>query len=201
MVKSAKEIQAELQAYLAGKTEKDLNVSDNRLLASNNRSQEWYEKTAKRNKENAENLEIRLKISEKTKGRKINPESAKKAVETRKKNGNTQAWNKGISSSLETRKKLSAVNLGKTISEEVKTKISHAQLNLTDEQKLKKALGNKGKNRRPLITPKGVFPSQEDAAIFYNVSTQTIRSRRDKFPKEYYFISREEYIMLTGKDI
>jgi len=201
MVKSAKEIQAELQAYLAGKTEKDLNVSDNRLLASNNRSQEWYEKTAKRNKENADNLEIRKKISEKTKGRKINPESAKKAVETRKKNGNTQAWNKGISSSLETRKKLSAVNLGKTISEEVKTKISHAQLNLTDEQKLKKALGNKGKNRRPLITPKGVFPSQEDAAIFYNVSTQTIRSRRDKFPKEYYFISREEYIMLTGKDI
>jgi len=54
---------------------------------------------------------------------------------------------------------------------------------------------------KPLVTPNGIFPSRKDAAAFYQVQTPVMNDRMKRYPNEYYYISHEEYIMLTGKDI
>ena len=58
----------------------------------------------------------------------------------------------------------------------------------------------KALRRKPIVTPDGIFIDQEKAALFYNRTEALIAHRRKKYPKEYYYITREEYIMLTGKD-
>ena len=65
---------------------------------------------------------------------------------------------------------------------------------------------------RPIVTPMGVFASKKIAAEFYINNQQTTRKtivscvawfdyQIKHFQSEFYFISREEYIILTGKDI
>lgn len=52
-----------------------------------------------------------------------------------------------------------------------------------------------------LVCPKGIFLKQPEAATAMNISVATIQRRIKKYPKEYYYISKEEYIMLTGKEL
>lgn len=59
----------------------------------------------------------------------------------------------------------------------------------------------KALRRKPMVTPDGIFEDQEKVAIFYGLTEATIAYRRRKYPKEYYYISKQEYTKLTGKDI
>tara|TARA_R110000868_G_scaffold15887_1_gene72003 strand:- start:8 stop:475 length:468 start_codon:yes stop_codon:yes gene_type:complete len=66
---------------------------------------------------------------------------------------------------------------------------------------------------KPIVTPFGVFNSLDSATeyVYNNKLLPTrhtipsiknyIRSKTKLQPKEYYYISKEEYIMLTGKEI
>lgn len=65
------------------------------------------------------------------------------------------------------------------------------------------------RRRKSVVTPDGIFPYAKDAFVFYaekrNITIHTaegwLKRMRDTYPKEYYTISQEEYMMLTGKDI
>lgn len=54
---------------------------------------------------------------------------------------------------------------------------------------------------KPMVTPDGIFNSRKMAAEFYKVKTPVMNSRMKRYPDQYYYISQEEYIMLTGKEI
>jgi len=54
---------------------------------------------------------------------------------------------------------------------------------------------------KPMITPDGIFASRKEAAEFYQVKTPAMNFKIKKYPDQYYYITQEEYIMLTGKDI
>lgn len=183
-----------LEAYLAGLTEKKARISDNRLIATNNRSEEWHSKTAERNRKNATNDEIRKKIGDAHRGKKVSQETSQKRIKTLKENGNNHAWNKGIPWSEEVKEKLSKANTGKKIKEETKIKLQTSS-----------ALC------KPFVTPLGIFWTKSKAAEYYLENKLTANTTKGstnvwlsrqlvKFPKEFYYISKEEYIMLTGKD-
>jgi hypothetical protein len=72
---------------------------------------------------------------------------------------------------------------------------------------------NANKNKRiailkykPIVTPFGVFKSKKDSVSFYNEKNNvtngndSISYKIKKYPEQYYYITQEEYIMLTGKD-
>ena len=100
---------------------------------------------------------------------------------TRKRNGTTSSWNKGISPSESTRKKLSEANVGKSIPDDVR-----------------KRIGKNHPNRKPVMTPYGRFESRSDAARYvYNngLTNNTLPSfmqkvlkllRDEKHPEWYY---------------
>jgi hypothetical protein len=54
---------------------------------------------------------------------------------------------------------------------------------------------------KSVITPSGIFKTVYDAATFHKVTTNTIRNRINIRKNEYRYISKEEYILLTGKEI
>jgi hypothetical protein len=63
-------------------------------------------------------------------------------------------------------------------------------------------IANRSANQKGyLICPAGIFLRQPEAANALNVAVSTIQRRIKTLPKEYYYISKEEYIMLTGKDL
>ena len=54
--------------------------------------------------------------------------------------------------------------------------------------------------RKPIVTPIGVFKSRKEAAIACNVDGPRISLYIKTKSLEYYYITHEEYIMLTGVD-
>lgn len=62
-------------------------------------------------------------------------------------------------------------------------------------------------NSKPFKTPIGVFPSLTNASLEYNKIKNNKNGRKwlysmmKRYPEEYYYIPKEEYIMLTGKEI
>lgn len=104
------------------------------------------------------------KMSKSLKGRVIKPESIKKMVETRKKNGYVMSeetrrkigeGHKGKKISIEVKEKLRQVNLGKKLSEETIDKIRKASANRTllEETKQKISESKKG-NKNPMFGKK-----------------------------------------------
>lgn len=54
---------------------------------------------------------------------------------------------------------------------------------------------------KPVIIKGNIFDSRKSAIEFYKVNSTTISNWLKNNPNECYYISKEEYIMLTGKDI
>lgn len=52
-----------------------------------------------------------------------------------------------------------------------------------------------------IVTPAGIHLRQPESATANNISVRTLQQRIKSNPKEYYYISQEKYIMLTGKEI
>lgn len=95
-------------------------------------------------------------------------------------------------------------------SEESKLKIAQANLGLVKSPEIRKKLSEKKKgnnNRaRPIVTPLGIFPSRKHAAEAYLASGKAnamkwIERWLKELPEQFYYISKEEYILLTGRDI
>lgn len=82
--------------------------------------------------------------------------------------------------------------------EEKKAIIDKRTNNGTWKENVKKGGRKKAK---PMMCDGMPFPGVTDAAKHFDVDPGTIGYRRTKFPDRYYYISQEEYIMLTGKDI
>lgn len=70
------------------------------------------------------------------------------------------------------------------------------------DPKFLEILNKNGKKKsKPLVTPDGVFSSRREAAKHYNHVDSWVGSQIQKNPLEWYYISKEEYILLTGKEI
>ena len=118
--------------------------------------------------------------------------------------------------------------VGKSISktystEEGRKKQSAKQHPQTEDAKEKIRLANLGKQRKgeswiqgmaekqkgntarckPIVTPIGIFKSLGEAVEPTGISIGRLRKYTRTLPwsKEYYHISKEEYIMLTGKEL
>jgi hypothetical protein len=94
--------------------------------------------------------------------------------------------------------------------EDAKKKIADANTGLVKGPEIRAKLSVKkiGNNHRarPIVTPLGIFPSRKDAAEAYLASGKAnalrwIEKWLKTDPNDFYYISKEEYIMLTGKDI
>lgn len=152
MSKANDDARKKLDEILKGlMTDKNMAKSDKRILATNNRSDEWYKKTVERNRKNSSNKEIISKITNKNKGKR------------------------------------------------------YTFLNDKSIEKLAKA------GWQPIITPAGIFPCKKQADEYYfnnkltpcntlgSVAGWTNRAIKQR-PTEFYYITREEYVKLTGKD-
>ncbi len=94
--------------------------------------------------------------------------------------------------------------------EAAKKKIADANIGLIKSPEIRKKLSEKkiGNNNRarPIVTPLGIFPSKKHATEAYLTSGKTNAMKWiDKWLKtdkeNFYYITKEEYILLTGKDI
>ena len=194
-----------LEAYLAGLTGKKASVSDNRLIATNNRSDEWHKKTAERNRRNATNVEINKKIGDAHRGKKVSKESIEKRINTWRKNGNKAFGGKGSTG-------YPAWNKGKELSEEHKKNLSDSNKGKKKKDSIKSRLQITGAKCKAVSIPEGIFWSRTLAAkyIFNNnltnlktwqsVGVWLSRKLNNHSDTDYKFISQEEYIMLTGED-
>ena len=159
-------------------------------------SEETRAKISEANKGRTVNEDTRAKISEANKGRKIkrSKESCIKLSNSQKQsyiNGRIPAM-KGKVQSQETRAKISEANKGRILNEETRAKIS--------ESKKGKSYGG---NLKPIKTPYGIFNSRLEAGNkIKEFGITNAHKKIDQFvkndPKNYYYISREEYIRLTG---
>lgn len=169
-----------LEAYMAGLTEKKLKVSDNRLIGIELRSNDPKWKKANQQRR-IDDPDYDKKVAQKISETYSTPEG--RAIQSIK---------------------------SKPHSEEAKLKIAQANLGLVKSPEIRKKLSEKKKgnnNRaRPIVTPLGIFPSRKHAIEIYLASGRTnalkwiekwLKIDKDNF----YYITKEEYIMLTGKDI
>lgn len=86
--------------------------------------------------------------------------------------------------------------------EETKARISKSKLGTPAPNKgVPMKEESKQKMSKIIVTPDGIFLSRTKAAEYYGVCGPVISHRLNKYPKEYYYISREEYTLLTGKDV
>jgi len=206
MATNYEQARQELDAILAGlMTEKNMKQND-KLIISNNaaaklRSQdpiwlekqrqrnlevtsrpEWREKTASRNRELAKNKEWIKWRAEQMKAYANSEEGKAQRSEQQKKNweNNYESMAKALKDRYEDGK------LSKKISESLKNSAA--------------CKANGKRNKKPMMTPDGPFPSRVEAAAFYKKDKSVMNGRMKKYPDQYYYITQEEYIMLTGKD-
>jgi hypothetical protein len=187
-----------LEAYIAGLSQKKLTVSDNVIIAFDNRSKNpnWHK-------------------------------NQRDADEKRKEFGNSDEW-KEYTRQLNQREEWRANNLKYIQS---RNAIEHSKLIKQGKEKqgkekrievAKKIAANRGENwltslkkskslsGTPIITPEGPFLKFTDGVKFYMPIWNLKRGGADYRLRKllddsnelnYYRISLEEYIMLTGKDI
>jgi len=153
-----------------------------------------------------EEREMRSKALKGKKKPPLSKEHIKKISEAKK---GTVPWNKGKSMGEEFSKKMSEAGKGRipwnkgitgyTSSKKGKKYPgSHSEEARLKKRGVKKDPAIFEHLRKPMITPMGIFPSKKDADICHGGDNGY---RMKTKPKEYYYISQEEYIILTGKDI
>lgn len=156
--------------------------------------------------------EIKKKISDGLKGRDVywNDKISQSLKGKNKSKSHIENLRKSSlerpAASLETRKKISESNTGKKRTKETCEKIRSLRLgkNWTDETK--SALSQKKRqNCKGFVTPEGIFECRAEAVKQYNAKHNNKGGadyygyRKTKYPEQYYYISREEYLKLTKK--
>jgi hypothetical protein len=207
-----------LEAYMAGLNEKKLKVSDNQLIAARQRSldPEWYKANSKRLED--PNYVIRQSQVQKTRIANLSEEERIEISIRAKKNWQNEEYvnrmrafystpeykeyitkrNKEIANRPEIKQKISKLNKDKRLDPAHIKKHQEAVNKRTQNPEWRKKQTERSK---PMVTPDGIFKSRKDAAEFYQVKTPVMNSRMNRYPDQYYYISQEEYFMLTGKDI
>jgi len=179
MSKANDDARKELDEILKGlMTDKKMKSSDKLLIA-----------TTISNRKKAQNIEFRKKVSNTKKGIKSGPFTE----EHRSNISKAQLKNGGNGPSNHT--------------EESKIKISESLSGrkYTKDHRAKISAGQKGgKGRQPLLTPHGVYKSRIEAiknltGVILNVARLIDKSTKIK-NSGWKYITKEEYIMLTGKD-
>jgi hypothetical protein len=148
-----------------------------------------------KNKSEEEILEYRKKLSDSLKGKIHSKESYQSAAEK----------NRGIKRTEEQRKKLSDAHKGYVHTKESNEKRSASLKGkiVKDETKLKLSK----LQSKCIMTPYGPFASIKDIMVYEHDAFGKAKNydRFTKFLKTensgYYYITKEEYILLTGKDI
>jgi hypothetical protein len=172
-----------LNAYMEGLNEKKLAVSDNNLLQLDNmiKTREvngWAEKNAAVDRSKSQ--EERNIISN-------------TAVRVRKKAGWKETWLKTIE------QRNNDIEYQKNYKKGIDKRTADPDWQKKNAEKAKKAF-------KSMITPDGIFPSVKSCIEFYNkkrnskYSESWLMTQRKKFPTEFYLISQEEYILITGID-
>jgi hypothetical protein len=177
-----------LQDYLAGLTDKKLQISDNRLIAAQQtvRTREangWKSKNEKR----YEDPDYAKRVSKSVSETYQTPEGRQKQSA------------KQHPQSDQTRQKIRQANLGKN------RKGEDWIPSMAEKKK-----GNNFRSR-PVVTPCGIFSSKKKAAEFYVENKLNTRKtvvscvfwidiELKKANSGFYFITKEEYTRLTGKD-
>jgi hypothetical protein len=81
-------------------------------------------------------------------------------------------------------------------------KFSQACKNSVTPERIEKFKASTLKHKKPVTTPLGVFRCVSDAAQAHGVNNGCLRARIKKNdPNNYRYISIEEYIILTGKEL
>jgi hypothetical protein len=62
------------------------------------------------------------------------------------------------------------------------------------------SLNMKEARRKPCVTPLGIFSSLEEAGLSHNRHRNWVRDKIKNKTQGFYYITKEEYILLTGKD-
>jgi len=159
---------------------------------------DWYEKTVKKNRAIANDPERVRKISESKKRiKEQNPELWQKLCnDASKRNSQKVTTPYGIFPSLKEASNALGI-AGNTIRRYVNMGVEGYSM----ETKNRKTTG------KPIITPIGIFVSKSQAGLAYcefhgnRNGDKFVSNKLKDQPKEYYYISKEEYIMLTGKDL
>jgi hypothetical protein len=194
-----------LDAYLAGLTEKKVRVSDNYIIAANNRTVDHYigsmtdpdvrKAIEEKRKEGMERAKQEGKFSTGLKNRyKKDSERKKTSLIMKKVHENLTEEEKNRRNEA-SRKKWADPKVKKQASE------SHKRQWADPEKRKRLGATMKAIRQTPIMTPDGPFPDTTSAGEHYGLTSATILYRRKKYPKEYYYITKEEYIMLTGKEL
>lgn len=171
MTKKTKEELA-LEAYLAGLTEKKAQVSDKYIVNHNNAMKELAVKRKT-------DTEWQLDQSKRIKAERADAEKKEQWQKALK-----DGWNKP--------------GVRENKSQSVREVLSRpGQLKAHQERARK----NGRKSMRPCVSPEGVFESNRAWAEHTAYSRDLFGYRCRKMPTEYYYITQEEYTMLTGKEI
>ena len=201
-----------LEAYLAGLTDKKARCSDNRFIAVNSWTKEQLEKRANANRNKVNDPDWIKAHKEGGAKRRADPkwqENVKKALQDRAKDPDWLEKNKRV---LQDRAK--DPDWIKKHAEGMKKKFDNPEyVKKHADAQAKKALNPEFKKKfksiayKPLITPYGVFASITLAGAAEEELTgkrfnPNLFTKRLKDPDSgYKRISKEEYIMLTGKEL
>jgi hypothetical protein len=189
----------------------DLDEDGNPVKQPRKIKSDGYVNRNRANRLKAQNPEYRANLSKGLKGVKKHSEfgakvsassKGKPKSEEAKANMKIAAKNKPPVKE-ETRLKLSIAHKGKPkFNDEQKRKMSESKLGKTRSEETRIKIKESKKCKiKPLMTLDGPMRSRRDAATFYNVDITTIGTWLHKKSEQFYYISQEEYIMLTGKDI
>lgn len=169
-----------LDAYMAGLNEKKLKISDNQILSIQLREANgWKEKNERRRKEDPDyDKRVGNKISQAYSTPEMKQVQASKARPHREE-------------TKEHIRQIQLVRPPRTV--ETRKKMS------------KKKIGNNNR-AKPIVTPIGIFVSKTFASEVYLANGKMnamkwIEKWIKEDPLNFYYITKEEYIMLTGKDI
>jgi hypothetical protein len=188
----------------------DLDEEGNLIEKPRTIKSDGYVNRNRANRLKANNPEYKSNLSKALKGKKKHSEHGAKVSasskgkpksEEAKANMKIAARNKPPVKK-ETGEKIKLALTGRKHTKESKIKMSKLKLGVPrSEETTNKIRENAKRNIKPLITPDGPMRSRRDAATYYNVDITTIGTWLHKKSDQYYYISQEEYILLTGKEI
>jgi hypothetical protein len=155
-------------------------------------SDETRAKMSEAQKGKVVSAETRAKLSAASKGRNL---GKKASAETRAK---MSAASKGKKHSAETRAKIGATSKGRKPSAETRAKMSAATKGRPKSAETRAKMKESNARATPIVTPNGVFASislaiaQAKSDGLPNAHRK-IRKWVKEFPKDYYYITKEEY--------
>ena len=191
-----------LESYMASITEKKLAVSDNRLLGNAKRrnNPNWRKNQTQALLNAKETEHYKNSFDKAMHDRKQNPEYKKQAQEAVKRRDSNPG------------RLTEQADIMRNVRAHPDYKEKMQALHASEEW-LSKNREKARKTYKPFVCPQGIFNSLKECVIYFidnnvlptranrNSIVKWLNTKIKQEPTAYYYISQEEYIMLTGKDI